>query len=197
VASAIWPHGRYRFDFTGEANHAGTTRMEDRRDPMLTYAMTVLAANEQARLSGQRATFGRVDVRPNGTNAVPSAVTAWLDARAETAEHLDGMLADIERLAQEGADRDGTGLSVTAESVSGPVHFDTDLAERIAGPSSWPVIPTMAGHDAGVLSAAGVPTAMLFVRNPTGVSHSPDEHAETVDCLAGVEALADTLERLA
>ena len=99
MASAIWPHGRYRFDFTGEANHAGTTRMEDRRDPMLTYAMTVLAANKQARLSGQRATFGRVDVRPNGTNAVPSAVTAWLDARAETAEHLDAMLADVERLA--------------------------------------------------------------------------------------------------
>ena len=82
MASGIWPHGRYRFDFTGEANHAGTTRMEDRRDPMLTYAMTVLAANKQARLAGQRATFGRVDVEPNGTNAVPSPVTAWLDARA-------------------------------------------------------------------------------------------------------------------
>ena len=59
VASGIWPHGRYRFDFTGEANHAGTTRMEDRRDPMLTYAMTVLAANKQARLSGAAR-----DVRP-------------------------------------------------------------------------------------------------------------------------------------
>ena len=77
------------------------------------------------------------------------------------------------------------------------MHFDADLAARIAGPGGWPVIPTMAGHDAGVLSAAGIPTAMLFVRNPTGVSHSPDEHAETADCLAGVEALADTLERLA
>jgi N-carbamoyl-L-amino-acid hydrolase len=72
VASGIWPHGRYRFEFAGEANHAGTTRMEDRRDPMLSYALTVLAADEQARLSGQRATFGRLDVRPNGTNAVPS-----------------------------------------------------------------------------------------------------------------------------
>ena len=38
---------------------------------------------------------------------------------------------------------------------------------------------------------------MLFVRNPTGVSHSPDEHAETADCLAGVSALADTLARVA
>ena len=59
------------------------------------------------------------------------------------------------------------------------------------------MIPTAAGHDAGILAAAGVPTAMLFVRNPTGVSHSPEEHAETADCLVGVSALADTLERLA
>ena len=81
VASGIWPHGRYRFDFTGDANHAGTTRMEDRHDPMLTYAMTALAANKQARLAGQRATFGRIEVAPNGTNAIPSRVTAWLDAR--------------------------------------------------------------------------------------------------------------------
>ena len=88
VASGIWPHGRYRFDFTGEANHAGTTRMEDRHDPMLTYAMTALAANKQARLAGQRATFGRVEVDPNGTNAVPSRVTAWLDARCESTEAL-------------------------------------------------------------------------------------------------------------
>ena len=196
VASGIWPHGRYRFEFTGEANHAGTTRMEDRHDPMLTYAMTALAANKQARLSGQRATFGRLDVRPNGTNAVPSRVTGWLDARADTSEHLDAMLADIERLAQERAGRDGTALTVTAESVSPEVVFDADLAARLARGRGWPVIPTMAGHDAGVLSAAGVPTAMLFVRNPTGVSHSPEERAETADCLAGVDALADTLETL-
>jgi N-carbamoyl-L-amino-acid hydrolase len=58
------------------------------------------------------------------------------------------------------------------------------------------VLPTGAGHDAGILSGAGIPTAMLFVRNPTGVSHSPAEHAERVDCLAGVEALTDVLEDL-
>ena len=56
---------------------------------------------------------------------------------------------------------------------------------------------TGAGHDAGILSAAGIPTAMLFVRNPTGVSHSPAEHAEPADCLAGVDALARAIEALA
>jgi N-carbamoyl-L-amino-acid hydrolase len=199
VASAISPHGRYRFDFGGQANHAGTTRMEDRHDPMLTYAMTALAANKQARVSGQRATFGRVDVRPNGTNAIPSRVTAWLDARADSSAHLEAMLADLQRMANDRAARDGTSIEVTAESVSPEVSFDRDLADRIATQvgGGWPVIPTMAGHDAGVLSAAGVRSAMLFVRNPTGVSHSPEEFAEMADCLAGVDALADTLQVLA
>jgi len=202
VASGIWPHGRYRFEFGGEANHAGTTRMEDRHDPMLTYAMTALAANKQARLAGQRATFGRIEVAPNGTNAVPSRVTAWLDARCESEERLADLVAAIEKQARDRADRDGTALAVAAESVSPAVHFDADLARRVAGASggraqSRPLIPTAAGHDAGILSMAGIPSAMLFVRNPTGVSHSPAEHADTADCLAGVDALADALEELA
>ncbi|MCW2739375.1 MAG: allantoate amidohydrolase [Nocardioides sp.] len=197
LATEIWPHGRWRFDFAGQANHAGTTRMEDRHDPMLTYAMTALAADKQARLAGQRATFGRISVEPNGTNAVPSLVTAWLDARASTDEALAEMVALIERQADERAGRDGTSLVVTAESVSRSVAFDPDLAARLAAIGDWPVIPTQAGHDAGILSAAGIPTAMVFVRNPTGISHSPDEHAETADCLAGVDALADVLTELA
>ncbi|MDF1602271.1 allantoate amidohydrolase [Nocardioides sp. YIM 152315] len=199
VASEIWPHGRYRFDFGGAANHAGTTRMEDRRDPMLTYAMTALAANKQARLAGQRATFGRVAVEPNGTNAVPSRVTAWLDARCSTDEALTSLVEAVTTQAADRAGRDGTSLDVVAESVSGAVTFSPDLAAAVAADhegGDWPIIPTAAGHDAGILSSAGIPTAMLFVRNPTGVSHSPEEHASTPDCLVGVSALADTLERL-
>nr|WP_134767082.1 allantoate amidohydrolase [Nocardioides sp. 1609] len=197
VAGEIWPHGRYRFDFGGEANHAGSTRMEDRHDPMLTYAMTALAANKQARLAGQRATFGRIEVAPNGTNAVASRVTAWLDARASSDDALTDLVAAVERQAADRAGRDGTTVTVTPESVSGSVGFDTTLHLGPAGHERWPVLASQAGHDAGILSAAGIPTAMLFVRNPTGVSHSPAESADTADCLAGVTALADTLERLA
>ena len=198
VASSIWPHGRYRFTFTGEANHAGTTLMEDRHDPMLTYAMTALAANKQARLAGARATFGRLSVEPNGTNAVPSQVIAWLDARAGSAEVLESLLAAITRQAVERAGRDGTKVDVVAESVSPVVDFPGALRDRLVGVlNGAPVLPTGAGHDAGVFSDAGIPTAMLFVRNPTGVSHSPAEHAEMDDCLAGVEALAAVLKDLA
>jgi N-carbamoyl-L-amino-acid hydrolase len=202
VATRIWPHGRYRFTFTGQANHAGTTRMDDRHDPMLTYAMTALAANKQARLADARATFGRVAVIPNGANAIPSRVDGWLDARARDEEALELLLDAVRRQAYDRADRDGTTLEVFPESASPAVEFDADLRDRLArllghDGEPAPVLPTQAGHDAGILAAAGVPAAMLFVRNPTGISHSPAEHAERDDCLAGVAALARVIEDLA
>ncbi len=198
VASEIWPHGRYRFNFTGRGDHAGSTLMADRADPMLTYAVTALAANKQARGLDARATFGRITVQPNGTNAIPAEVTAWLDARAQDPATLDTLLSEVTRQATERAARDGTALKVSVESWSDLVRFDVPLRDRLAAVlGGAPVLPTAAGHDAGILSAAGVPTAMLFVRNPTGISHSPDEFAERGDCAAGVRALADVLRDLA
>ncbi|MFD1832613.1 MULTISPECIES: allantoate amidohydrolase [Streptomyces] len=197
VASAIWPHGRWRFDFHGEANHAGTTRLEDRRDPMLTYANTVLAARKKARLAGALATFGKVAVEPNGVNAVASLVRGWLDSRAADEETLAAVVAGIERAAVERGARDGVRVEVVRESFTPVVEFARGLRDRIAARlGGAPLLPTGAGHDAGILSAE-LPTAMLYVRNPTGVSHSPAEAAEEDDCAAGVRALADTLEELA
>lgn len=198
VASEIWPHGRWRFDFSGQADHAGTTRMSERADPMLTYAMTALAANKQARIRDARATFGRVRVAPNGTNAIPSQVTAWLDARAETAGTLDALLTDVARQATARAERDRTAVEVTVESASDLVSFDLALRDRLSAVlGNAPILATAAGHDAGVLAAAGIPTAMIFVRNPSGISHSPEEFAEPGDCAVGVRALAHVLRELA
>ncbi|MDQ2742782.1 MAG: allantoate amidohydrolase, partial [Chloroflexota bacterium] len=78
VATAIWPHGRWRCSFRGEANHAGTTRLADRRDPMIAFASMVLAVRRVAADARALATIGRLSVEPNATNAVPSAVNAWL-----------------------------------------------------------------------------------------------------------------------
>ncbi|MFJ5547689.1 allantoate amidohydrolase [Streptomyces sp. NPDC093225] len=202
LASAIWPHGRWRFDFHGEANHAGTTRLVDRRDPMLTYAQTVLAAREEARLAGAVATFGKIAVEPNGVNAIPSLVRGWLDSRAADQATLDTVVTAIEKAAQERAERDGIDLRIVRESFTPVVEFEHALRDelaRILGASQGrdvPVLGTGAGHDAGILSGS-IPTAMLFVRNPTGVSHSPAEFAAEDDCVAGVLALADVLEGLA
>ncbi|MFF7386264.1 allantoate amidohydrolase [Streptomyces griseoluteus] len=201
IASSIWPHGRWRFDFRGEANHAGTTRLADRRDPMPTYAETVLAARREAELAGAVATFGKISVEPNGVNAIPSLVRGWLDSRAPGQEALDTVLDGITRAAREYADAHGIDLDVVRESFTPVVEFDHALRDelgRLLGRDTGltvPVLGTGAGHDAGILSGS-VPTAMLFVRNPTGVSHSPAEYATEDDCVAGVRALADVLEGL-
>ncbi|MGW0064015.1 allantoate amidohydrolase [Streptosporangium sandarakinum] len=188
VASAIWPHGRWRFDFRGQANHAGTTRLDDRDDPMLPFARTVLRAREAAERAGVLATFGKVRVSPNNANAVPGLVSAWLDARGGREDAVRALVAEL---------ADSSGAEVSAESWTPVVDFDADLRDRLAAVlGGAPALPTGAGHDAGILAAAGVPSAMVFVRNPTGISHSPDEHAETSDCHAGVAALADALEDL-
>ncbi|SOD70852.1 N-carbamoyl-L-amino-acid hydrolase [Jatrophihabitans sp. GAS493] len=190
LASSIWPHGRWRLDLLGEANHAGTTRLVDRRDPMLNLAAVIQAARSAAERYGAVATVGKVRVEPNGVNAIASAVTAWLDARGP---HED----DVRRIAEVVAAAGG--VAAIEESFTGDTGFDAPLRDRLSGAlgSQLPVLATGAGHDAGILASAGIPTAMLFVRNPTGVSHSPAEYAELDDCHAGVAALTGAVRELA
>jgi N-carbamoyl-L-amino-acid hydrolase len=196
VASAIWPHGRWRFDFAGQANHAGTTRLVDRQDPMLDYARAVLEARDIAVRHGAVATFGKVQVEPNGVNAIPSLIRAWLDARGPSEAAALDVVRDLTRATE------AAGTVVTEESWTPVTSFDVDLGTRLAallaGPSGpAPILGTGAGHDAGILAAAGIPAGMLFVRNPTGISHSPAEYATLADCMQGVTALTTVLKDLA
>lgn len=196
VASSIWPHGRWEFTFGGEANHAGSTRLIDRRDPMLAFASSVHSARVEAARHGAVATFGKVLVSPNGANAIPSQIRAWLDARAPDEPTLTALVDRIAAEAHHHATVDSITLDVEAESITPIVEFPEGPRARLTNAlrhlGDIPVLPTAAGHDAGILSAL-VPTAMLFVRNPTGVSHSPAEHAEPADCNQGATALADVM----
>jgi N-carbamoyl-L-amino-acid hydrolase len=95
VGSHIWPHGRWRIDVPGEANHAGTTALDDRRDAMLGFAAAVIAARRAAQSRGCVATVGKVRATPNGVNAIPSEVTGWLDARGESEAAVHQVVADV------------------------------------------------------------------------------------------------------
>jgi N-carbamoyl-L-amino-acid hydrolase len=191
VASAIWPHGRFRVELPGEANHAGTTRMADRRDPMIAYAQLVLRARDAALRHGTVATCGKVRVEPNGVNAIASQVTGWVDVRGPREADARAVVAELADLAERAGGR------LAEESWTDETRFDSTLRDALAAElDGAPVLATGAGHDAGVLAAQGIPTAMLFVRNPTGVSHSPDEFAERSDCLAGVDALTRVLRSM-
>src|SRR5215217_9742905 len=107
LATAMWPHGRWRLTVGGEANHAGTTRLADRRDPMLGLAAAVLAARAAATELDAVATVGRVLVEPNSANSVPARVSAWLDARAGEDQRLDWLVAAFEAAVTDAAARNG------------------------------------------------------------------------------------------
>jgi beta-ureidopropionase / N-carbamoyl-L-amino-acid hydrolase len=203
VASGILAHGRWRLRFTGEGNHAGATPMAGRRDPLAAAAAAILAAravaagrDEPLNGTNARATVGRLSVVPGGTNVIASRVDAWLDVRGDDNGSTWSLLAEVLAAAEDAADEHGCVLDVTQESYVDTVVFDRALRDRLGealgGP---PVLSTGAGHDAGVL-ASELPTAMLFVRNPTGVSHSPFETASDDDCRAGVAALTSVLRDL-
>ncbi|MDN4478788.1 allantoate amidohydrolase [Demequina sp. SYSU T00039] len=200
VATGILAHGRWRVTVTGRGDHAGATELGSRRDPMLVAAAVIRAARNRAAganpATRARATVGKLQVVPGGSNAIASEVRLWLDARAEHDADVHDLVARILSDAEAVAREEGCEVAVAEESFSTRVEFDatlTDLVDSALG--GVPRIPTGAGHDAGIL-AAHLPTAMMFVRNPDGVSHSPLECASDADIRAGVDALADALRAL-
>lgn len=204
VARSILAHGRWRLVFSGEGNHAGATAMADRRDPVAAFAETVLAtqrlagiADDPAQGRNARATIGRMAPVPGGTNVIASRVDAWLDLRGDDDETVRVLLEGITAAARHGAARHGGTVEVVEESYLSVVDFDDALRQRLSALlGGAPLLSTGAGHDAGVLAAV-MPTAMLFVRNPTGVSHAPSESSSDEDCRAGVDALVAVVKDLA
>ena len=197
VGTSILGHGRWRISVHGRGDHAGTTLMADRADPMVTAAGIVLAVRElAAAVPDARATVGRIVPVPGGTNVIASRVDLWLDARHPDDDVTARLVAAIRDRAGALAAADGCTVAVREESLSPTVHLDAGLRDALrAVLPAAPLLPTGAGHDAGIL-AARVPSALLHVRNPTGVSHAPGEQVEDADAETGAEALADVLATL-
>jgi N-carbamoyl-L-amino-acid hydrolase len=210
IGTSILAHGRWKLEFSGQGNHAGTTRMDRRHDPVVAAARTVLAARDlglaedgpsdidnSKKRAAVRVTVGRAKLIPGGTNVIASTATTWLDARAHSDAALAALVRKISAAARDAAAAEGCTVEVTQESLSPVVEFDAELRDRIAAllPGA-PLLATGAGHDAGILAEL-MPTAMLYVRNPTGISHAPEEGATDEDCRAGVDALVTVLRDLA
>lgn len=197
IASSILGHGRWRLSIHGQGNHAGTTLMADRNDPMVAASRVVVAIRDTARHQPHaRATVGRLQPVPGGTNVIASRVDFWLDVRHPDDAITASLVQTIHTQAQLIAADEGCTVELTEESLSPTVHFDLGLQKQLqAALPGAPILDTGAGHDAGVLSPL-VPTAMVFVRNPSGVSHSPEEHVLDEDAEVGAQALADALASL-
>ena len=188
VVPSIVGYVRGTIETSGRASHAGTTPMDGREDALVAAAGRVLAIRAAALgIPDAVATVGILDVEPGAANVIPSAVAFSVDARAPDRERLEALVAAI--------DFEPT-LRVE------PVAMDAEVCAAVRAAIEelgQPVVelPSGAGHDAGILAAAGVPCAMLFVRSLNGgVSHSPDEHSDDEDVLLAIDALELALRKL-
>jgi N-carbamoyl-L-amino-acid hydrolase len=194
VCTRLAARARYAWTVEGHADHAGTAPMAGRRDALVTAARLVLAADAEARARPDAvATVGRIAAEPGGSNTVPGRATGTLDVRAPDAAGRDALLAAIRAGVPEAA------VETLAEDAG--ADFDPGVRMALHGACAASGahavdLPSFAGHDAGVLAAAGVRAGMLFVRSTTGVSHHPDEDATAADRRLGCAALTAALETL-
>jgi acetylornithine deacetylase/succinyl-diaminopimelate desuccinylase-like protein len=174
--------------FRGEPGHAGTVPLELRRDALIAAAEYILSVRAAAAsIDGAVATVGAVAVAPGAVNVVPSRVRLTVDARAPDTQRLDRL---VEALELEPSYR----VEPASMAEAPKAAFRAELEER-----GLPVVELRsgAGHDAGVLARAGVPSAMLFVRSLNGgASHSPNELSSDEDVKLSVDVLAGALARL-
>ena len=203
IVERITGYKQFWLDVHGQANHAGTTPMDIRRDPMAGAAEIISGVINTAHRMGRPAvtTVGRMTVEPNGRAVVPERVGFTVDARHPNEEQRQLLLERHERLWTEVAERRGLDLQVRVDSDRQPCECDPGLVAALAEAADAAGIPSMrmnsgAVHDAMQLSAI-CPVAMLFVRSRNGISHSPDEFTSVEDATAGTEVLARALHAIA
>jgi allantoate deiminase len=193
---------RLSLEFTGQANHAGTTPMHLRRDALAAAAEWISAVETQAlHAEGLVATVGKIALAPNAGNVIPGAAQVSLDVRhlhdSVRKEAVDALLAKAAAIAA----RRGLALQCTRQIDQPAAPMDERLTAFLAEAveaAGLPVkrMPSGAGHDAMVM-APRVPTAMLFLRSPGGISHHPAEAVREEDVEAALHVGRKFLQRLA
>jgi len=201
IVDAIAGQSRFAVTFEGQANHAGTTPMRLRQDALAGAAAWVTAVEQHAReTAGLVATVGRLQVEPGAANVIAAKVSASLDVRhAEDAIRKTSagiLLQQAESIAT------ARGLAVRWEE-----HLDqraapmdaslTQVLEDAVVEAGQPAhhMVSGAGHDAMVI-AGYMPTAMLFIRSPGGISHHPSETVVVDDVAAALDVGMRFIERI-
>lgn len=202
IVETIAGQRRLKFEVTGEANHAGTTPMDMRRDALEGVSMMIQALRQEAVRIGAPliATVGRLEVQPNVPNVVPGKVIFTVDARHADEQALDSFCLWVRREFTSLADERQLAIQGTEWFREEPVpmnnklkkHMD-DVCGKLAISSKRMV--SGAGHDAQMFEHI-CPTAMLFVPSRRGISHSPEEYTEPRFLAVGVLVLTELLYRL-
>lgn len=203
IVEHIAGYQRTRLVVTGDARHSGTTPMTMRRDALAGAAEMVLAIETLGREAGEPAvaTAGVLTPQPGLYNVVPGACELGVEVRHVDPARLESLAAEALARCRAVAARRGLGLEATEASRQSPVSLSRELADIAADLARTAGIPhrrmaSGAAHDTMVFARAGIPSLMLFVPSRGGISHSPDEHTEPAQLVAGYRFLVEFARRL-
>ena len=197
----IW---QYRITVTGEQNHAGTTRMADRKDAGLAAARLCVAIDDRfPGHCGPRTvwTIGRITLDPGAPSIIPGHAELLFQVRDDNVDvvaRLEGLLRNI---AAEIAAASGCAVEVELIRAGKPAMMDDSFQRAIEeatselAPGKSIRMPSGAGHDAQVLATI-MPAAMMFVRSIGGISHHWTENTSDADIVRGAEVFVETCRRL-
>lgn len=204
IVSGIVGITRIEIEFSGEADHAGTTPIHLRRDALVPAASTVTRVRELAEEIARTcepyfiATVGMIDVSPGASNVVPRRATIVIDARTSDRALLERFLAAVDEGSASAAAKsrvERARFEVLSDSM--PVDCDPALQELLRAAAgrrgfSHQTLPSGAGHDAAFMTRLA-PTAMVFIPCRRGKSHSPREWTEPSQLANGTAVMLDAL----
>lgn len=202
VVTGIVGQTRLSLEFSGHANHAGTTPMHLRRDALAAAAEWIVFVEAFARgIDGLVATVGKVALEPNASNVIPGKARVSLDVRHAHDSQRNSADEELIAKARAIAERRSLAFDCTPLMNEPAVSMDERLTAYLAAAveaADLPLkeMPSGAGHDAMVM-ATRMPAAMLFLRSPGGISHHPDETVTEEDVEAALQVGRKFLERLA
>lgn len=180
---------RHHVQLAGQAAHAGATPLSLRHDPVIAAGEIVLGVRDAARTAGGLATVGVLSAEPGIPTAVAEAVELVVDARHADLASLAVLERRVIELAADAARTSGCGLELQELWSIDPIDFDPTLVDRVARLTGGPPLVSGPLHDAASACAAGVPTAMIFVRTRGGISHTRAEDADADDLRRGITIL--------
>jgi len=202
AVEAIAGQSRREFRFIGRANHAGTTPMNLRHDAIAAAAEWILKVERMAQdIPGLVATVGQIEATPGAANVIAAEARLSLDVRHGSDQIRKDAVDNLIRLAQEIAVRRGLSArqsSVLKQStVAMDPFFMAEIEKAIVATGCKPYrMMSGAGHDAMIL-AEKIPTAMIFLRTPGGISHDPAESVTGEDIEKAIECGLHLLDQLA
>jgi allantoate deiminase len=202
VVESIAGQSRLEFTFIGRSNHAGTTPMNLRFDAMAGAAEWIVAVEREAKnILDLVATVGSVHTKPGASNVIAAEARLTLDVRYRDDEVRTAAVESMTNQAREIAQRRGLSVTFSTRLNQPAVAMDSFLSGQIeqaitkSGCKPHRMV-SGAGHDAMIM-AEKIPSAMIFLRTPGGISHDPAESVAVEDVAKAIECGLHLLDQLA